>query len=252
METVSLHTEQRNRICFLNRHSTTKNEFKPHTHNCYEIIYFLSGEGEICIDGTCYPVNADTYCVIPPKTIHTELLNSSGEIVFIGFKYADTALWGEGVYNAADKTTLLLFEKIFDEYSKQNVGYDISAEALLDLLLVSYIREKGERTPKYKDMAYIKTYIEQYFNEKISFGELAKLSGYSYDYFRFLFKKSYGCSPQKYLLDIRLEKAKDMLKSTSLSCTDIAYNCGFSNGAQMTTMIKRRYNKTPMSLRNTD
>jgi AraC-like DNA-binding protein len=81
---------------------------------------------------------------------------------------------------------------------------------------------------------------------------LSALTGYSYDYFRHIFKVAYGISPQDYLINVRLEQAKSMLHNTALSCTQIAISCGFSNSGQMSVMIKRRYGKSPLALRKAD
>jgi len=237
----------KNRIYFLNRHTTANNEFKTHSHNCYEIIYFLSG-GKIAINGLLYPVKKDTCCIIAPNTEHKEILDNDGEIIFIGFESAEPNFPKKQI-DEADPSIRLLFEKIIEEYSGQNYGYEAAAEALLELLLITYVRICGKEGKKCKDIDYIKVYIEQYYNQKINFFELAKLSGYTYDYFRFLFKQKFGCSPQNYMITIRLKNAKQLLETTNLSCTEIAYNCGFSTSAQMTTMIKNRFGKTPKEIK---
>ena len=49
----------------------------------------------------------------------------------------------------------------------------------------------------------------------------------SYDYFQHRFKELTGYSPQAFLLQQRLNGAKKLLVQTSLSCTEIAYRCGW-------------------------
>ncbi len=235
---------QENHIRFLNKHTTASNEFKMHSHSCYEIIYFLSS-GKIAVDGVHYPVEKGTCCIVPPNTEHKELLDGYGEILFIGFEWTEGSLFSKICIDITDPSFPLIFDKIIEEYSAQSYGYEMAAEALLKLLLIAYIRISGKEGKKCKDINYIKTYIEQYYNQKINFGELTQLSGYNYDYFRYLFKQKFGCSPQKYMINIRLDHARQLLETTNLSCTEIAYNCGFSTSAQMTTMIKRKFGQTP-------
>lgn len=242
-----------NSICFLNKHNTQTNEFKPHSHNCYEIIYFVSGQGNMIIDGKSFPVYAGTYCIVPPKISHFEKIDGYGEIIFIGFEHQSIIESAKiGVYHSADASTPRLFEKILTEYKRQDWGYEIVAQSMLNLLLIDLIRNIGTNDKKCKDLNYIKTYIEQYFNQKINFEQLANISGYSYDYFRHIFKNKFGVSPQKYMINIRLEKAKNFLEKSNLSCTEIAYASGFSNSAQMTTMFKKEYGKTPKNFKITD
>ena len=89
-------------------------------------------------------------------------------------------------------------------------------------------------------------------NQKINFGQLAKISGYNYDYFRHIFKQRFGISPQDYLIEVRLENAKRLLKGTKLTCTEIAYNCGFSSSAQMSLLFKRKFGVSPLAYKKAD
>jgi len=238
--------EYKSEICFLNRHNTDGNEFKLHTHDCYEIVYFLSGTGEGIVGETHYSISANTYCIIPPQTEHTERMEGYGEILFIGFEYKNTDyVLQEGIHQPADTTIHSLFKKIIREYTHQNVGYEIVAKALLDMLLFTSIRETEKVNQRCKDLDYIRAYIDQYFNQKINFRDLAALSGYSYDYFRIMFKNKFDVSPQTYMINKRLSHAKQLLEKSKLSCTEVAYQCGFSNSAQMTMMFKEKFGKTP-------
>lgn len=243
----------RSGIRFLGNHNTEQNDFKLHSHDCHEAIYFLSGKGSITIGDSSFPVAANTYCIVSPETNHTECLDGDGDIIFIGFDCNNKSLnLKEGVYQSTEPSVLSFFQKILDEYQRQHSNYEIAANAFLDLLLVTYARNAGDSNKKCKDLNYIKAYIEQYYNQKISFRQLAALSGYSYDYFRHIFRQKFGISPQEYLIEIRLKNAKQLLESTALSCIEISYNCGFSNSSQMTMMFRKRYNKQPSAFRITD
>jgi AraC-like DNA-binding protein len=241
------------KICFLNKHNTTSNQFKLHTHNCYEIIYFAVGGGNVLINGKSYPVSTGSYCIIPPYAEHVEKLEGYSEILFIGFECNSSSYYlEEGNYYIDTIVGYTYFNEIFDEFKNQQSGFDIAAECLLRLFLVNLLRNARTSDFKQKDLNYIKEYIEQYADQKINFAQLAALSGYSYDYFRHMFRKRFGMSPQEYMIDVRLENAKRLLGKTNHSCTDIAYICGFSNGAQMTSMFKKKYGKTPKEFKITD
>ncbi len=245
--------ERKRSIYFLNKHNTHSNEFRLHMHNCYEIIYILSGSGTVVVEDKTHPIAQDMYYVVSPQTYHTERFEGYGEILFIGFEYSNKGLIPQnGVYRAGDMSILIYLKKIIDEYKQQNAEYEFAAQAFLELLLVSTMRNINGASRKCKDIEYIKTYIEQYSNQKINFGQLAKLSGYSYDYFRHVFKQRFGVSPQDYLIEVRLENAKRLLKATKLTCTEIAYNCGFSSGAQMSLLFKRKFGASPVAYKKAD
>lgn len=241
------------RICFLNKHNTHISNFRPHAHSCYEIIYILSGSGTAVIGNASYPIAQGAYYVVSPQTPHTERFEDYGEILFVGFECGDKLSCPQNtVFHSSDISVLTYFQKIIDEYKQQRAEYESAAAALLSLLLVTVIREMGGNGEKYKDLEYIKTYLEQYSNQRISFGRLARLCGYSYDYFRHVFKRRFGASPQEYLINIRLEHAKRLLRSTAMSCTEIAYDCGFSSSAQLSSLFKREYGVSPTAYKKAD
>lgn len=117
------------------------------------------------------------YYVVSPQTYHTERFDDYGEILFIGFGHIHKEIIPQnGVYRTEDMSTLMYFRTIIDEYKQQNAEYKIAAGAFLDLLLVSTLRNRNNASRKYKDIEYIKTYIEQYSNQKINFAQLADVA----------------------------------------------------------------------------
>ena len=240
-------------IRFFGKHTAKRNVFIPHQHDFYEVIYFLKGKGKEIIDKKEFDVFPHRYCVVPPNVEHCELLEDDGEILFVGFKLDDDILADIVDIQQDDAVTALPFlESILNEYRNQKPGYKDVAAAYLQIFLVNIFRKKTKDNKECRNMHYVKTYLEQYYGQKINFGELAALTGYSYDYFRHVFKMRYGMSPQEYLIDVRLEQAKNMLLNTRMSCTQISAVCGFSNSGQMSVMIKRKYGQTPLELRKAD
>lgn len=74
---------------------------------------------------------------------------------------------------------------------------------------------------------------------------LAKTLGISEVYFRKLFFKHYNTSPKQYILDFRIQKAKQMLVDTSFSITVIAGECGFSSLYHFCRAFKQHTGSTP-------
>ena len=241
------------KIRFLNKHNTESNEFRRHSHDCYEIVYFLSGSGKTIIGEKSYPVSEHSYCIVAPHSKHIECMDGYGEILFIGFELDPSALQlKEGVYRSHDRSCLSQFQRIFEEYREQSLGYELAAQSLLSLLLVGAVRETSTENKGCKDLDYIRSYIEQHSDQKINFRELSVLSGYSYDYFRHTFRQKFHVSPQEYLIDIRLKNAMKLLKTSDRSCTEIAYQCGFSNASQLSSMFCKKYGFPPTAARTAD
>ncbi|ADV81800.1 transcriptional regulator, AraC family [Terriglobus saanensis SP1PR4] len=78
---------------------------------------------------------------------------------------------------------------------------------------------------------------------------LAVESGYSRSHFLRMFKGSMGCTPHRYLLQLRLERAKEMLRQRKWLLSDIAVICGFSSHAHLTKVFRDVVGVSPSEYR---
>ncbi len=125
--------------------------------------------------------------------------------------------------------------KMFKELEyKRNLKKPMSeAESIRDaysiiLALVQTEPERYQPTGKQQKIATAIEYISQNYNKNITNDELAKLTGLSTVYFRKLFTGIMGTSPIAYAREMRIKKAKEMLKSDYGTLTDVARSLGYS------------------------
>ena len=83
-------------------------------------------------------------------------------------------------------------------------------------------RENRERKPVLEAIAYMK----EHFTEKITLEDVAATIGFNTNYFSELFKKETGENFSNYLLGIRMEKAKQMLRDTKIPVYEIGESVG--------------------------
>ena len=72
-------------------------------------------------------------------------------------------------------------------------------------------------------------YIAYHYREKIKINELADYIGVNRSYLTSSFKKAIGCSPQEYLVNLRMEKAREMLRNTDMQINAIAAAVGYQD-----------------------
>ena len=84
----------------------------------------------------------------------------------------------------------------------------------------------------------IKTFMEKNFDKPLKIEDYAYLTGRSLSTFRRDFKSFYEITPQKWLKEKRLEKAKSLLQDRSLSVTELAYEVGYENISYFINLIK--------------
>ena len=93
-------------------------------------------------------------------------------------------------------------------------------------------------------------YIEENISQKISLSDVAMLVNMSDSAFSHFFKKKTGISFITYVNNLRVAKACDLLASTSLSASEICYDCGYNNKSNFIRIFTKRKNMTPIEYRN--
>ena len=133
-------------------------------------------------------------------------------------------------------------------------GYEFMIENLNLLIVGNLLRHvkhnlSNKTCKQYKcNTENIKTVIN-YMNENyisgVSCSDLANLI--KMDKFGFIrsFKAETGRTPYEYLLDLKIEKAKKMLKSNEYTVTEISMMCGFSSHSHFTSTFKKRVGISP-------
>jgi AraC family transcriptional regulator len=87
------------------------------------------------------------------------------------------------------------------------------------------------------------------FDCDLSLQALANESGYSRVHFARMFRAATGYSPHNYLLNLKLERARELLKDPSLSLIDIALDCGFASHSHMSRLFHKNVGVTPSAYR---
>ena len=89
-------------------------------------------------------------------------------------------------------------------------------------------------------------YIESnYQNPKLSNAELAEKCNISEVYFRKIFTETYKTTPKQFIVDIRINKAKQLLSDGFLNVGAVAEECGFSNQYHFCRLFKEKTGFTP-------
>jgi AraC family transcriptional regulator len=92
-------------------------------------------------------------------------------------------------------------------------------------------------------------YVARHLDTPLSLERLAAVAGM--DLFRFAraFKQSTGSSPHRYLLEARINLAKELLRDPSLSITEIAMQTGFATPSHFSVTFRRIAGATPRDFR---
>jgi transcriptional regulator GlxA family with amidase domain len=100
----------------------------------------------------------------------------------------------------------------------------------------------GVRHPKLSSVIQI---MEQNLEEPISPSTLAKEVGLSTRQLERLFRRYLNRSPKRYYMELRLQKARNLLMQTDMSVINVALACGFASPSHFSKCYRAHYNTTP-------
>jgi AraC family transcriptional regulator len=98
-------------------------------------------------------------------------------------------------------------------------------------------------------LAQVVDYIESNLNEQLSLAALARIAQMSAFHFARHFKSSTGLTPHQYVMQRRIDRARQMLRDPRLSISDVAFDCGFATQAHLTAVFRKLVGSTPKAYR---
>ena len=265
----------------IQKHNCYSPEFE-HFHTYFEAFYVYEGTCEHKINNTQKTLRMGDFCIIPPGTSHTiSVQNQSVIIVLIlssqvienTFRnptyYKDNVLssfflrninFSGGIdylmfHTGNDVELKDILIQMMLESTNRYPEYDAVLSAYFSLFFAKLLRfyentvELPEQDAKRSAAAYeLTTYIQKHHRD-ITLQQLADRYHYSPQYTSRYIKEVSGKTFREILIDARMKHAISLLKSTSLTIAEIAYQVGYDNTENFTRAFNQRYEKTPTAYR---
>ncbi|WP_066633899.1 helix-turn-helix domain-containing protein [Desulfolucanica intricata] len=157
-----------------------------------------------------------------------------------------------------DNNNRKLIQLFIQELTNRQAGYTFITDSLSTQIAVNLLRQLKTNMPQPgKEKHYterdninrIIDYFMEYYTQEYSLDEVAKIANLSTYHFMRAFKTETGKTPYNYLLDIKIQKALELLKQKKRTITDICYLCGFNNPSHFTRVFKMKTGITPSQYR---
>ena len=153
-----------------------------------------------------------------------------------------------------DESFVGLFDELCKKYQSDDLTDRLDVKSLAIRILSSYISVSQKQTkvpssdPEEK-LSVVLAYITQNLGQSISNTELSELCYLHPNHFVRFFKKKTGTTPQKYIMERRVQMAKRLIDQTDLKFSDIAAQVGLCDAAHLSKVFKRSYSLTPQEYR---
>ncbi len=105
------------------------------------------------------------------------------------------------------------------------------------------------RAELYKRLNRAKDFMDSCYGEPLTLDEIARVACLSKHHFLRMFKQTFRLTPHRYLVNLRLQKAKDLINTSNLSITEIYSNVGFENASSFTRLFRQHFNLSPRQMR---
>lgn len=216
-----------------------------HKHNHFEIVYYISGNGDTIIDGKKYTFSANTFSIVRPNYSHREYSKDKVDLIYVGFSLPEGVNFTakNGLYKCPTVVRLLNnLKEIKLEYDQKALYNEHRISFLIQSMMVLVRRAIVMNKQKSLEMEKVKKYIYDNVDKNLNGISIAEHFSYSYDYFRKVFKEYFRVSISDFIGKTRVDYALKLLKKTNLSVKQVSKKCGFSSTSHFIALFKK-YNK---------
>ncbi|MEM1107646.1 MAG: AraC family transcriptional regulator [Planctomycetota bacterium] len=165
------------------------------------------------------------------------------------------------LFNVHDQQMHRLISLLHQELTGGDVGSALYVDSLSQALALHLLRNYAVDAPPapqgpprigHRDLDQVRQYIEAHLGDDITLDQLAGVTELSKHHFARLFKQSMGQTPHRYLMERRVERAKQLLRSPAedfRTIASIALACGFTDQSHLGRHFKRIVGVTPAEFR---
>ena len=219
----------------------------------WEIIYVTEGEVHIREEETEYHLAKGDVLILEAGKEHAGTRHSFGRTSFFWLHFSTENFDALGITSPVIRgfSEGALFRKLL-HVSNTSAYPDYAADALLLSLLSELARactDSGDSTPT-KIISEAAEWVKINSDKNLTVSDVAAHFSYNGEYLSKAFKKVYGMPLKKYIYDMRMRTARDMLCNTSLSVKEIAVRLGFESENRFAHFFKYHQKQSPTAFRN--
>ncbi len=238
---------------------------KPHSHPFCEIMFVLSGSGNVTVNDKEYEVQKGDLIVYNPDVMHAEsTTGKSGiELAFFGitnFKIGN--LPSDFILDPETEPVLhtgeyeeeyeFYFMSLVKEVASDKPYNEIFSKYIARLIMIGILRLANISEAKFVTngiFTRIHNYLNNHFTEIESMDAVCEELKISKYYLSHVFKKYMGKPPMQYVASKRIAYAKKLLQETDLSATEIGEMCGYKDHVLFFKSFKKQEGVTPITFR---
>ena len=244
-----------------------------HWHNYCEFEFILTGKGTHTLNNIPLPVHRGSAYICMMEDFH-KIKNEPDETMTVAnLKFSESLVQEpllKKLYEISDhrycdfpkeadvEQLVMLFQILENIQNRppkdpeiKKVLLTCTLNQIIALFLFHYSLEEGENNTQKEQSRMQKaiSYIHRNFTKDLSQAEVAEHVGLSANYFSTTFKNQMQCSYSEYLLNLKLNYARNLIMSDRLTnIHTVASKIGFSSTSYFIKMFKKKFGVTPKKI----
>lgn len=241
----------------------------PHIHGGYQFIIPFTTSPTFKVEKRKILIEQNKFFPFNHEQIH-QVANPDTELrllaIFIDKDYLNETAYSvygrketffENVNVKLDGDTQNLIHMFMNETRNQQSGYEFILQGLSTNITINLLRQVKSNLPSVMTRQFTEResinkaidFLWENYKEAFSLQDVARVANLSVNHFVRSFKHETGKTPFEYLLEIKIERAKEMLRRKQLNITEVCFSCGFNNNCHFTTVFKKKVGITPSTYR---
>jgi AraC family transcriptional regulator of arabinose operon len=233
-------------VCSLGYYPKAKDHFTLRKKGLPEnfLFYCVDGTGWYKLDGKQYEVRANEFFILPQHVAHSYgssekdpwsiyWIHFGGELLPHFNALYTTQTHFKPYYIKSSNDIFSSFNKI---YKTLELGYSIDNLMFANMCLLHFItlfiynsKHYVATSDKINCVDSAMIYMQEHIDDNLELNELSKLYNYSPSRFSSLFKQKTGYAPINYFIQMKMQKATQLLDFTDQSVKEIALSMGFDD-----------------------
>lgn len=212
--------------------------------NSYGLSFCKDGQITYMQDGAEYVSNKDCAVILPKGGTYFIKRDKSGAFPVINFDCLDF------LCNTITVIPVQNAEELIADYErmKKLFCFEENRAQIFSIFYGMLHKLCSNNVPR-ELLGAVQLISSDYCDTSLTNAKLAAKCNVSEVYFRKLFTKHYGISPKQFVIDLRIQKAKQLLAEGVMSVSVISNKCGFSNPYHFCRLFKQHTGVTPSEYR---
>lgn len=228
--------------CFVAAGSGTRLHKDRQSHG---LAMYASGQAKYVFDDGKELIAKKNQIIYLPKHSFYEVVPiEEGDCYAVNFTVMPDRQCDAEVFRPKNPAPLLdAFAKAKTAWTAKTEGYLLKVKSLLYDILYALLREKRlsyiSRQKADVITPAVRLIHENYASENLTIARLSRMCGITPEYFRRIFASVYGISPKRYIENLKLTRAKELLQSGMYSVTEAATLSGYTDMSHFSRCFKK-------------